>query len=120
MTTLREWKTLIAAQVEAAAPLLSIDSVFLGEPRDLHGAVVVTVSTAGARPDGWLIALRCYVSGRLDPIAAQDRLDTVIEGLVPRLDDRFGPDLWEEVEWVDELQALVATCVLDVPRGFED
>lgn len=120
MTTLSQWKTILAGQVEAAATALDIDTVVRGEPRELHGSVVVTVSTAGSTGHSWLIALRCYVSGRLDPISAQDRLDQVVEGLVSRLDSRFGPDAWEEVEWVDELQALVVTCVLDVPRAFED
>lgn len=120
MTTLTQWKDAIAGQVESAAIHLGIDTVVRGEPRELHGAVVVTVSTAGSRGDSWLIALRCYVSGRLDALTAQGRLDTVIAGLVGHLDSRFGPDAWEEVEWVEELQALVATCILDVPRGFED
>jgi len=86
-------------------------------PGQMAKPVAITVSTAGMSPDFYLLAVRCYQTAEVDAQAAQSNLDILILAVEHKLTAGFGMAPWS-VEYVAELDALVATCVL--PVGRED
>lgn len=77
----------------------------------------LTISTAGMDPDFYFLAVRVYQSAEIDAEAAQANLDTVILTVENKFTSGFGMAPWS-VEYLVDLDAFVATCV--VPVGRED
>lgn len=86
-------------------------------PGQMAKPVALTISTAGMDPNFYLLAVRLYQSAEVDARAAQANLDTLILTVEHKLTDGFGMAPWS-VEYLADLDALVATCVL--PVGRED
>lgn len=92
--------------------------VYDHEPRSPAFPISITVATAGMDPESWVLAVRIYVSTvKTDAKVAQDQLDA----LLPEVDHRIGsnggysPSAWE-ITWDPDLDALVATNLLNVGR----
>ncbi len=86
-------------------------------PGQLAKPTAITISTAGWDLEFWLVALRVYQSVEVDAEGAQENLDAVMTAVEAQLTSGFGMAGWA-VEYVADLTALVATCIL--PVGRED
>lgn len=86
-------------------------------PGQLAKPTAITISTAGWDLEFWQIALRIYQSIEVDAEDAQENLDTVMSDVESKLTSGFGMGPWA-VDYVADLNALVATCIL--PVGRED
>lgn len=84
-------------------------------PGHLAKPTAITISTAGWDLEFWLIALRVYQSIEVDAEDAQENLDAVMDDVESKLTSGFGVAVWT-VDYVAELNALVATCILPVGR----
>lgn len=84
-------------------------------PGQLAKPTAITVSTAGWDPDFWQIALRIYQSIEVDAEDAQENLDSVMSSVESKLTSGFGMAAWS-VDYIADLNALVATCILPVGR----
>lgn len=86
-------------------------------PGHLAKPTAITISTAGWDIEFWQIALRVYQSIEVDAEDAQENLDSVMSDVESKLTSGFGMAAWA-VDYIADLNALVATCV--IPVGRED
>lgn len=86
-------------------------------PGQLAKPTAITISTAGWDLEFWQIALRVYQSIEVDAEDAQANLDAVMSEVESNLTSGFGMGAWS-VDYLPDLNAMVATCVL--PVGRED
>lgn len=86
-------------------------------PGQMAKPTAITVSTAGWDLEFWQVALRIYQTMEVDAEDAQENLDAVMNDVEGKLTSGFGMAAWT-VEYLVDLNALVATCIL--PVGRED
>lgn len=84
-------------------------------PGDKIRVASVTVSFAGMDADFWHLALRIYVDLGVNARQAQSDLMTLTVAVDRLMAAGFGPSVWT-VGVHEDLDALVATCVLEVGR----
>jgi hypothetical protein len=86
-------------------------------PGQLAKPTAITISTAGWDLEFWQVALRVYQSIEVDAEDAQENLDAVMSAVEGKLTSGFGMAAWT-VDYLFDLNALVATCI--IPVGRED
>ena len=88
------------------------------QPGGLSTPQAVTVATSGVSDTEWLFAVRVYVTLRNSSsfAAAQDSLDDLVTATDAALDATLVPRSAWGVEYVDDLDCLVATTVVSYPR----
>jgi hypothetical protein len=84
-------------------------------PGDVQKPGVVTIFTGGMTPTDYLLVLRIYMPTGASVKKAQEDLDTLIMTVDARMTSGFGPSNWT-VEWLVELDALVASNTFEVGR----
>lgn len=84
-------------------------------PDRLPRPTAITISPAGFTATDWRTAVRLYVDTRSDVEKAQDTLDDLALAADNALDDVFARSQWD-VEFSPELEAFVATTILESPR----
>jgi hypothetical protein len=92
--------------------------VYDHEPKQMTHPFSVTIATAGFTPDDWVLAVRIYAdTARADAKTAQDQLDLLIPAVDVKIGSNggFGPSSWE-IDWDADLDALIATNLLNVGR----
>lgn len=105
--------TFSASGVDAASV-----HVYDHEPKAMSHPFSVTIATAGMTPTDWVIAVRIYAdTARADAKTAQDQLDLLVPAVDAKIGSNggFGPSAWEIV-WDPDLDALVATNLLNIGR----
>jgi hypothetical protein len=105
----------IVNQLDAVTGIKVYDS----EPATvtIGGDIPVTVFCTGITRTEHLFAIRVYSPGTPTVAESQTRFDTILPAIEDGLSVNWGPVVWD-IEWVDELQACVATWLLS--RGRED
>ena len=88
------------------------------QPGGLATPQAVTVATSGVTDTEWLFAVRVYITLRNSAsfATAQDNLDDLIVATDTALDATQVPRSSWQVEYVDDLDCLVATTVVSYPR----
>lgn len=99
------------------ASLTKITHVYDHEPRagDTKKPMPLTISTAGMSPEAYTLALRIYSDASKSVPLSQSDLDVAILQVDGRVGSEFGPSDWT-VQWVEELDAFVATNTLQAGR----
>lgn len=118
-TTVTAAKAELYGLISGANLPAGVAAAYDHEPLPGHVAkpVAITISTAGWDGNFWLFALRVYQTAEIDARTAQQNLDVVMADVESKLTSGFGRAAWS-VDYVADLKALVATCIL--PVGRED
>jgi hypothetical protein len=117
MTTLKAAR---AATTTVLSDALATQTTVYGyeaRPGGLTTPTAVTVATAGITDTDWQLVVRVYVTMRGgDFAAAQDTLDDLTTATDTALDGTTVPRSTWQVQYVDDLECLVASTVVSYPR----
>lgn len=118
MTTLKQARAATAAALQAAMGSTTNVYGYEARPGGLTTPTAVTVATAGISDTEWLLVVRVYVSMRNVPSfsAAQDTLDDLTVAADSALGNVPAPRSAWQVQYIDELECIVASSTVTYPR----